>query len=137
MKNLIKNVLVVFAIGFLPVPILTSAGYDGLLISVFCTSLMLLWTDGFLTLYALRTNATEINPLMSYLNKKIGEKKGVVLSRVIGCFFPIAGLLGRNSYFILALVWLFSAVICLNALTLARHFDVSVDVKDSNDRDYS
>jgi hypothetical protein len=135
--NFAKNVLIMFAMGFLPVPILVSVGYDGLLVSVFCISLMLLWTDGFLTLYSLRKDATEINPIMNYLNRKIGLKKGVIVSRIIGCFFPILGLLGNNPYFILVIVWLFSAVVCLNSVTLLRHLNVSVDVKDADDTDES
>jgi hypothetical protein len=134
-KNLlsfVKNVLIVFMLGFIPIPILKSVGYDGLLVSTFCISLMLLWTDGFLTLYAIRKGATEINPLMKYLNRKIGDKKGVVLSRIVGVIFPIVGLLESNPYFILVLIWLFSAIVCLNSLTLVRHFNVSVDVKDAN-----
>ena len=131
-SNFAKCFLTVFAIGFLSVPFLINAGFDSMLVCGFSMSLMLLWTDGFLTLFALGKGATEINPLMNYLNKKMGKKRGVLLSRVVGSILPIVGLLMRSFYFVLLLAWLFSALVCLSSLELVQHFDKSPNVKDTN-----
>ena len=134
MSNFAKSFLVVYALGFLFIPSLLSAGYDHMLIVSFSISLMLLWSDGFLTLYALSRGATEINPLMNVLNKKIGKKGGFLVSRVVGSILPVVGLLIRNIYFVLLLAWLLSGVVCLSSVELAEHSNKSPDVKNANTR---
>jgi hypothetical protein len=115
---LARNLGCVFVLGFLPVPFLTGLGYDGLLVSVFSISMMLIWTDGLLSIFAIQKGATEINPLMAVINKRIGKKEGVLLSRIVGSLFPTWGLLEKNLYAILAMAWIFAAVVCLNSATL-------------------
>lgn len=115
---LARNLSCVFVLGFLPTLFLTRLGYDGLLVSVFSISIMIIWTDGLLSIFAIQKGATEINPLMTVINKRIGKKEGVLLSRIAGSLFPIWGLLEENLYAILAMSWVFAAVVCLNSATL-------------------
>ena len=124
-----RSLVIVFVLGFLPTPFLVNIGYDPLLVSVFSISIMLLWSDGLLTLFATGKGAAEINPIMNFLNWLAGEKKGVWLSRVIGSVLPIVGLFEKNLYFILALAWFFAAVVCLNSVTLLSVFSEKIDAK--------
>lgn len=94
----------VYALGFLSVPFLVNAGFGLILVVIFSITLMLIWSDGFLTLYALNSRGTEINPVMSILNKKDGKKEGFLVSRlggsallVVGArFFPVRSFELRN-----------------------------------------
>jgi len=92
-------------------------------------ALMLLWSDGLLTLFSIRKGATEINPIINFLNNIAGEKRGVLLSRVVGSIFPLVGLLERNLYFTLAISWVFAAVIFLNSATLLSVLAENIDAK--------
>lgn len=132
MSSFAKSFLVVFALGFLIVPFLVNAGFDLILVIVFSITLMLVWSDGFLTLYALDKGGTEINPIMFILNKKIGKKAGFLVSRVGGSALLVLGLLVRNVYFLLLLAWLFSGIICLSSVELAEHLHENPDVKNAN-----
>jgi hypothetical protein len=85
---------------------------------------------GLLSIFAIQKGAREINPLMVVVNKRIGKKKGVLLSRIVGSLFPIFGLLEKNVYAILAMSWVFAAVVCLNSATL-----LSVSLEGSNAKD--
>jgi hypothetical protein len=125
--ELTKNSAVVFLLGFLPAPFLVSAGYPPLLVCIFSISIMLLWSDGLLTLFAIGKGATEINPIVKFLNWIAGKKRGVLLSRIVGSILPIIGLLENNLYFVLAIAWLFAAVVCLNSITLFSVFDEKVN----------
>jgi len=124
-----KSLAIVFILGFLPAPLLVYIGYEPLLVSVFSISIMLLWSDGLLTLFAMKKGATEINPIINFFNWLIGKKKGILLSRIVCSFLPIVGLLEKNLYFVLAMTWLFAAVICLNSLTLLSVFSEKIDAK--------
>ncbi len=117
-----RNLAIVFVLGFLPAPFLISIGYAPLLVSVFSISIMLLWSDGLLTLFAIGKGATEINPIISFFNLLVGKKRGVLLSRVVGSILPVVGLLTENLYFVLVIAWLFAAVVCLNSVTLLSVF---------------
>ncbi|MGA2308132.1 MAG: hypothetical protein ABSG57_01120 [Candidatus Bathyarchaeia archaeon] len=127
--NLAKSSALVFALGFLPVPFLIHVGYAPLLVCSFSMALMLLWSDGLLTLFSIRKGATEINPIINFLNNIAGEKRGVLLSRVVGSIFPLVGLLERNLYFTLAISWVFAAVIFLNSATLLSVLAENIDAK--------
>jgi hypothetical protein len=127
--ELTKNSTVVFLLGFLPAPFLVSAGYPPLLVCAFSISIMLLWSDGLLTMFAIGRGATEINPVVKFLNWITGKKRGVLLSRIVGSILPIIGLLENNLYFVLAIAWLFAAVVCLNSVTLLSIFGENVDAK--------
>lgn len=124
-----KSLAIVFILGFLPAPLLVCIGYEPLVVSVFSISIMLLWSDGLLTLFAIKKGATEINLIIAFFNWLVGRKKGILLSRIIGSILPIVGLLEKNLYFVLAMAWLFAAVVCLNSITLLSIFSEKIDAK--------
>lgn len=130
---LVRNFGFVFVLGFLPVPFLARLGYDNLLICVFSISIMLIWADGLLTIFAIEKGATEINPLIALTNKLVGKKEGILLSRIVGSVFPILGLLAKNVYAILVLAWVFAAVVCVNSATLLSMSLVGANAKEAHD----
>jgi hypothetical protein len=132
--SLAKNYAIVFSIGFFPMIFLFMLGIEPLLVFLFSTSLMLIWSDGFLTYHSLKKGAIELNPIMNWLNKKIGRKWCVYLSRLCGSLFSVIALAMKNLYLILVIVWLFASIVCLSAvaLALAVCFDDNENIKDSN-----
>jgi hypothetical protein len=130
----IKNIIVVMVIGFVSANILSILGFANLLVVAFSMGLMLMSADGFLTKFALKNGAIEVNPLMDYLNKKIGDNKGILLSRITGLLILSIGLLANNAYFCLAIAWLFCMVVLLNSANLASRSSnciVNSDVENS------
>jgi hypothetical protein len=136
MSSFAKSFLLIFALGFIPIPFLINAGYNLILVSGFSIALMSIWSDGFLTLHALKKGATEINPLMNFLNKIIGEKKGFLVSRICGSVLPLVGLLLKNVYFVLLLALLFSALVCLSSFELAEHSNVHPNIEHGESNQY-
>ena len=129
LSSFAKSFLVVYALGFLSSPFLINIGFHLIPVTLFSISLLLVWSDGFLTLYALNKGGTEINPAMSFLNKKLGKKMGFLISRIGGSALLVLGLLTENLYFLLLLAWLFSGVVCLSAVQLVEHLHENPDVK--------
>ncbi len=133
LNQLARNLLIVFALGILPIPMLIWFKYDILTACLFSLSLVLIWTDGFLTYYAFNENAKELNPMMDKLNQRIGKKGGLFLSRFIGSSLALIALLMGNLYLLLLIAWLFSIVICLGAIALAFSFDKNKHIEDTQD----
>jgi len=94
-------------------------GYDRGLIIAFSITNLLIWTDGFLTVYALENGATEINPLMNVLSKITNKKIFLVASRFIGFLFTLYGIVEKSLIYLLVISWIFSIGACLNSMTLS------------------
>lgn len=118
--SLARNLGVVFVL-VVPFSLLfLSMGYDRELIIAFSIANLLIWTDGFLTVYALEKGATEINPLMNVLSKITNRKTFLVVSRLVGSLFTLYGIIERNLIFLLVLSWIFSIGLCLNSMVLSH-----------------
>lgn len=134
-----KNIVVVLIIGFASANILTIMGYGNLLAVSFSMALTLMASDGFLTSYILKNGGYEANPIMNFLNKKITNNNGILLSRIIGLFILSVGLLTRSPYLYLAIAWMFCIVICLNSIALAtsRPSDANINsnIKNTSNND--
>jgi len=134
-----KNIIIVLLLGFASANILSFLGYANLLVVSFSMALTLMSADGFLTLFALKNGALEVNPIIGFLNKKIGDWKGILISRFIGFLILSVGLLANNPYFCLVIAWLFCMVVCLNSATLASsrmsNTNINTNVKDTSNSD--
>jgi hypothetical protein len=125
----IKNIAIVLVIGFASANTLSLIGFDNLMSASFSMGLMLISTDGFLTVYALRNGFLEANPIMNFLNEKIGETKGILVSRAIGFIILSGGLITNNAYFCLAIAWMFCFVVCFNSVNLASKSRLSNSIE--------
>lgn len=118
--SLARNLGVVFVL-VVPFSLLFfSMGYDRELIIAFSIANLLIWTDGFLTVYALEKGAREINPLMNVLSKITNRKTFLLVSRFAGSSLTLYGIIEKNLIFLLLLSWIFSIGICLNLMTLSH-----------------
>jgi len=130
--SLAKNLSVIFVLSFLlPLPFLI-LNYDKILIIAFVVSNLIIWTDGFLTVYGIRTSGTELNPLMALLNKFAGNKGWLLLSRGIGSAILLYGMIERNLVFLLVMSWIFSIAVCMNSLVLLSYLQIKPNRKQSN-----
>lgn len=136
--SLTKSLGLIFIIVvLLPLPFFM-LNYERELISLFSISLLLVWTDGFLTYYAVvRLGATELNPLVRGLSKIMSWKKSILLSRLVGSLFSYYGLIEKNQPFLVVLSWIFSIVICFNSISLSLRSFKNVEYHDAdNSNDY-
>jgi len=117
--RLAKSLAVVFIISVLLPLLFLTMNYDRNLIIIFTISNLLIWTDGFLTVHALRNGATEINPLMNGLNKITNRTRFLLISRGIGFLFTLYGIIEKNLNYLLVLTWIFAIVVCMNSITLS------------------
>ena len=118
--SLAKSLGVVFILAVVvPLPFLI-LGYNEVSVSLFSTCLLLFWTDAFLTYFVLNRNmVAECNPIISFLNKFCGIKKGLLLSRLLGSALLVYGLiLERSPYWLLAVTWILAILLCTNSVTL-------------------
>jgi preprotein translocase subunit SecG len=116
-----KSLAVVFVLCvLLPLPF-SIYGYDSVLVALFAISNLLIWADGFLTYFALKVGATEINPIIAISNKLVGKKRGLFLSRLVGSIFCFYGLIEKKQPALLAITWIMSIVICMNSIVLSSN----------------
>lgn len=115
----------------MPLPFVV-LGYDRIALSLFSISLLLMWSDAFLTYCALNIEAKEINPLLLALNKLVGRKRGLFASRLFGSALSLYGIVREDQYFLLVISWIFAIVICTNSVSLFFHFRKKVDSQNTD-----
>lgn len=137
-KNLLalaRNLGVVFVL-CVPLSLLfLGMGYDRGLIIAFSIANLLVWTDGFLTFFALKMGATEINPFIAILNRLVGKKRCLFASRIVGSMFCVFGLMEKNQSVLLAIAWIMSIVICINSVTLLSKSEINIGTNKANNSD--
>jgi hypothetical protein len=97
-------------------------GFDKSLVGLFSISLVLLWTDGFLTIFCLSQGHYEANPVMRIFLKFLGQTRGVILSRIIGSLFLIVSIVLMKPEWLMAVAIIFCFVVCSNTFLLMLSF---------------
>jgi len=115
----------------IPLPFLIF-GYDKITLSLFSISLLLVWSDAFLTLFSLRIGAKEINPLMISLCRILGRKKGLFISRLFGSALLLHGMIREDQHFLLVVSWIFAIVMCINSVSLFSRFQKDENCKNAD-----
>jgi hypothetical protein len=122
-------------VGIVVPSILIDFGFSPLLIIAFTLALFALLLDGTVTKIGFN-RANELNPIVTFLTKRIGVNASIVTTRIAGCAVLLYGLLGlKNAYMLLAIAWLFFMLVFAGTLSivfseffgLAANPDVSQD----------
>lgn len=99
--------------------VLADFGFSPLLIIAFTLALFALLLDGTVSKIGLRHSGTELNPILAFLTRRMGENNALVITRTAGLVMILYGLLVlKNAYMLLAVAWLFFMVILAGTLSI-------------------
>jgi hypothetical protein len=118
--------------GIIVPSVLADFGFSPLLIIAFTLALFALLLDGTVSKIGFNRSGNELNPILAFLTKRIGENNAIVITRAAGVVLILYGLVVlKNAYMLLAIAWLFFMLILAGTLSIlfSDFFDFATNLQ--------